>query len=70
VNGATAPPVTGTTYPMPPVIIDGAALAAASRHRYGLSVSDVDDQIIGRTTGSPERGERPNRITFGGGDQP
>lgn len=70
VNGATAPPVTGTTYPMPPVTIDGAALAAANRHRHGLSVSDVDDQIAARTTGSPERGERPNRITFGGGDQP
>lgn len=69
VNGATAPPVTGTTYPMPPVIIDGVALAAVSRRCYGLSVSDVDEQIMARIIVSPTRGERPNRITFGGGDQ-
>lgn len=65
-NGATGPAVTGTTHPAPEPIRDGAELAAASRARHGLPLSDVDDQITARTTPPPPRGGRSNRIPTGG----
>jgi hypothetical protein len=69
-GGATAPPVTGTTYPMPDPVRDGAALAAASRTRHGLPVAAVDEQITARITPPTTRNPgRWNRIPTGG-DQP
>jgi Type IV secretion-system coupling protein DNA-binding domain len=69
-NGATGPPVTGTTYPAPNPTRDGAALAAASRARHGQPVSEVDEQITARTTPPATRNPgRWNRIPTGG-DQP
>lgn len=68
-NGATAPPVTGTTYPAPEPTRDGAALAAASRRRHGLPLATVDEQITKRVTPPTTRGTtRWNRIP--GGEQP
>jgi hypothetical protein len=68
-DGATGPPVTGTTYPTPNPTRDGAALAAASRKRHGLPLSDVDEQITERATPQTTRGTtRWNRIP--GGEQP
>ncbi len=71
INGATAPPVTGNTYPLPEPHTDGAALAQASRRRYGLPLAEVDNQITARTTTSPaRRGRRWNRILTSSGEQP
>ena len=68
-NGATAPPVTGTTYPAPAPTRDGAALAAVSRRRHGLPVAAVDEQITTRITPPTARSTtRWNRIP--GGEQP
>lgn len=67
-NGATAPPVTGTTYPAQVPTRDGAALAAVSRRRHGLPVATVDDQITIRATPPTARSAtRWNRIP--GGEQ-
>lgn len=69
-GGATAPTVTGRTYPMPDPVRDGAALATDSRERHGLSLSDVDEQISARITPPATRAAaRWNRIPSGG-DQP
>jgi Type IV secretion-system coupling protein DNA-binding domain len=71
INGTTAPPVTGGTYPLPEPHTDGAALAQASRQRYGLPITEVDEHATARTTTSPaRRGRRWNRILTSGGDQP
>lgn len=69
-NGATAAPVTGTTYPAPEPIRDGAALATNIRARHGLPIDEIDAQITARTTIAPRHGERPNRIITSSGDQP
>lgn len=69
-NGATAPPVTGTTYPTPDPTRDGAALAADSRERHGLPIDEVDAHIAARISPPAKRGAtRWNRIP-GGGEQP
>jgi hypothetical protein len=65
VSGATLPPVTGSTYPMPKPTTDGTALAQASTRRYGSPTTEVDQQITARTTTSPARGRRGNRIPTG-----
>lgn len=66
-NGATASPVTGTTYPIPDPVRDGTALAATSRERYGLPVATVDEQITARFMPPVARGAgRWNRIPGGG----
>jgi len=65
VNGATLRPVTGRTFPQPEPLRDGAALAAASRRRHGLPIGDVDELIAARTTVTPTRGSRWNRIPSG-----
>ncbi|MDQ3763033.1 MAG: type IV secretion system DNA-binding domain-containing protein [Actinomycetota bacterium] len=68
-NGATGPPVTGTTYPAPDPTRDGAALAVVSRQRHGLPLPDVDEQITERATPPTARATtRWNRIP--GGEQP
>jgi Type IV secretion-system coupling protein DNA-binding domain len=65
-SGTTAPPVTGTTYPMPHPRRDGAALAATSRARHGLPLSDVDEQITQRITPpTTHTAGRWNRIASG-----
>jgi hypothetical protein len=69
ISGVTAPPVTGTTYPLPTPTTNGAALAQASRRRYGLPTAQVDELISARTTGPATRGSRPNRIPSSS-DQP
>lgn len=67
INGATAAPVTGITYPAPEPIRDGAALAADSRARYGLPLDEVDAQIAARVSPPATRGAgRWNRIPDGG----
>jgi hypothetical protein len=69
-GGTTAPSVTGTTYPMPNPVRDGAALAAASRARHGQPMSEVDQQITARVTPPATRGgARWGRIPTGD-DQP
>jgi hypothetical protein len=49
-GGATGPAATGTTYPTPHPVRNGAALAAASRARHGLPLTAVDEQITARIT--------------------
>lgn len=66
-NGATAAPVTGTTYPAPEPIRDGAALAAAGRARHGLPIDEVHAHIAARVSPPATRGAgRWNRIPGGG----
>lgn len=42
VDGQTLAPLTGATLPLPPVVRDGAALADASRQRYGRPRAEVE----------------------------
>jgi hypothetical protein len=66
-NGTTAPPVTGTTYPMPHPRRDGAALAVTSRARHGQSLTTVDEHITQRITPpATHTTGRWNRIASGG----
>jgi hypothetical protein len=65
-GGATAPPVTGTTYPTPDPARDGAALATTSRERHGLPIDEVEAQIAARVSPPAARGAgRWNRIPNG-----
>lgn len=48
VNGQTLRPVTGTTLPLPTPIYDAAALAEASRKRYGLPHADGEAAMLRR----------------------
>jgi hypothetical protein len=65
VAGVTLPPVTGTTYPLPPPTTDPSRLARSSLHRYGLPNLEIDQQIIARTMISPKLHRRSNRINTG-----
>jgi Type IV secretion-system coupling protein DNA-binding domain len=56
VNGATLGPVTGRTLPLGPAIADDAALAQASRERYGRPREEVEAALRSRTW--PPRGHR------------
>lgn len=64
-NGVTLPPVTGTTYPLPPPATDPSRLATISLGRYGIPAAEVDQQITARTLISPTLGRRSNRRTTG-----
>lgn len=63
VAGVTLPPVTGTTYPLPPPTTDPGGLTTISLHRYGLSTAEIDQQIIARTLITPTLTRRSNRKT-------
>ncbi len=49
VHGRTLGVVTGRTAPLPDAIRDGAALAAASRQRYGVAREKIDAAMAART---------------------
>jgi hypothetical protein len=61
VNGQTLTPVTCTTLPLDPATGDGAALASASRLRYGLARADVEATLNARRT-VPGAGSRIGRV--------
>lgn len=63
VNGVTLPPVTGTTYPLPPPTTDPGKLVRRSLHRYGLPRAQIDHQINARVLITSTLGTRSNRIT-------
>ncbi|MDQ3764359.1 MAG: hypothetical protein M3460_23150 [Actinomycetota bacterium] len=66
VGGITLPPVTGTTYPLPPPTTDPTKLIKISLHRYGIPHTQIDQQITARTQpNSPTLGRRSNRRTTG-----
>jgi hypothetical protein len=48
VDGQTLAPLTGSTLPLSPAMRDGAALAAASRERYGRPRSEVEAALQAR----------------------
>jgi hypothetical protein len=58
VDGQTLAPLTGTTLPLPPAIRDGAALAEASRERYGRPRTEVEAALKVRGQ-APEDGSEP-----------
>ena len=51
-GGATQPPATGTTRPMPAAITDGVAIREHSRHHYGVARAAVEATIVARQAGS------------------
>lgn len=56
-DGATQPPATGRTRPLPPVTTDADALREQSRLRYGRARADVERAILDRqTAGSGDGG--------------
>lgn len=65
VSGITLTPVTGTTYPLPNPTTNPVALAQASRERYGLPLTAIDDQITARITVSSTLDKRSNRMPSG-----
>jgi hypothetical protein len=58
IDGATARPVTGLTLPQPDAVVDGAALARASRERFGVARVDVEAALQDRLTGA----DRPTQL--------
>jgi hypothetical protein len=67
VQGQTLSPVTGRTLPLSEAVRDGAALAAASRARFGTPRAEVEQAIRGRTEVPERGGRRLGRETSGGG---
>ncbi len=65
VGGITLPPVTGTTYPLPPPTTDPRGLAQISLRRYGLPHTQIDQQITARTLVTPTLERRSNRMNTG-----
>jgi hypothetical protein len=57
VNGQTLAPLTGTTLPLPPEVGDGAALAEASRKRYGRPRAEVESAL--QTRGKAPEDDQP-----------
>jgi hypothetical protein len=53
-GGAVAPPVTGTTLPLSPVLTDAAQVRAASRQRWGQPRSVVEAAIRARQGHTPQ----------------
>jgi len=60
VDGVTATPVTGATYPLAAATTDGQALARASTARYGMVPADIEAALLARVQTTP--GKRANRI--------
>jgi hypothetical protein len=54
VDGATLGPVTGRTLPLMPPSGDGAALARASRERFGVPRAQVEAALRERLSGGPD----------------
>jgi TraM recognition site of TraD and TraG len=65
VGGATLAPVTGRTLPLATPTTDGAALAEASRARFGVARAVVEAALKSRVDGSG-RSQRTGRATTGG----
>jgi hypothetical protein len=65
VGGITLPPVTGTTYPLPPPTTDPQQLTKISLRRYGIPHTQIDQQIAARTQVSPTLGRHSNRTPHG-----
>jgi hypothetical protein len=65
VNGATLAPLTGRTLPLGPTTTDAAALAQASRQRFGRARAEVE-AAIARRIESAGRRQRTGRQTTGG----
>ncbi len=65
VAGVTLPPVTGTTYPLPPPMINAKELAERSLRRYGLPPWQIDHQINARILISQTLDQRSNRVSNG-----
>jgi hypothetical protein len=65
VGGVTLGPVTGATYPLPPLSCDGHALGSHSRQRYGMPRAHIDAQMSARVT-AVVTGGRANRILLPG----
>jgi hypothetical protein len=63
VAGVTLPPVTGTTYPLPPPTTDPRGLAKISLHHYGIPHTKIDQQIAARTLITSNLNKRSNRMT-------
>jgi hypothetical protein len=62
IGGQTVAPVTGITAPLGEPVRDGAALAAASRERYGVPRDEVEAALVARVTGrEPEKIGRRTR---------
>jgi hypothetical protein len=73
VDGQTLAPLTGTTLPLPPAVRDGAALAEASRARYGRPRSEVEAAL--KVRGRAPEDEKPKQTrraknTNGGESKP
>jgi hypothetical protein len=62
IGGATAPPVTGATFPMVEATTDGRALAKASAARYGMAPADIEASLLARVQTPGRHGTRGNRI--------
>jgi hypothetical protein len=62
VGGITLPPVTGTTYPLPPPTTDPRGLTKISLHRWGIPHTTIDQQIDARTRIAPILDRRSNRM--------
>jgi hypothetical protein len=65
VDGQTLAPLTGTTLPLPPAVRDGAALAEASRARYGRPRAEVEEALKARGR-APEGADEPKSGTRSG----
>ena len=65
VSGVTLPPVTGTTYPLPPPTTNPSTLTQLSLRHYGLPRSQIDQQTSARTQVTSTLGKRSNRMITG-----
>lgn len=61
VDGQTLAPLTGSTLPLPPASRDGAALAEASRARYGRPRTDVEAALKVRGKAPEDEQPKPRR---------
>jgi Type IV secretion-system coupling protein DNA-binding domain len=65
VAGVTLPPVTGTTYPLPPPTTNPTGLTKISLHRWGVPHTTIDEQMTTRSLVTPTLGKRSNRMITG-----
>jgi type IV secretory pathway TraG/TraD family ATPase VirD4 len=65
VDGITLSPVTGITYPLPPLTTDPRGLVKVSLRRHGIPHTEIDQQIAARTQVSATLGKRSNRTPHG-----
>jgi hypothetical protein len=76
VDGQTLAPLTGTTLPLPSAIRDGAALAGASRERYGRPRAEVESALQARGQAPEDEQPKPRKRSTsrnaenGGEDKP